>query len=349
MKLIYDPEIEHVALVDKAANKKKFKIIKRLAESNEVDTDKEEILHTVAIKKTDEEKRLVYGEVYTPYTVDTDEHFMLPDEIEKIAHNFMIGYRNQATDMNYMHAIDSDKYQVVESFIAKHDDTDYVPGSWVLGTKVIDDETWSQVKKGEITGYSLQGRSQLLEVTFDENGEFKLPDGRIVKKEEIKKIKKDARLDRCVESVLSQGYDESQAFAICNASLSKDGNFNRDAAISKADEYDKLFNVDAVQIATDGVYKTIESGMASALQKLKSLITKEGIMSVFDEHIAEWELNSDLENSLFLLRGAIEKHLHNVDMSTEQKKKLVKGELKSFETYILNAVESYSQTQTEEA
>ena len=46
---------------------------------------------------------------------------------------------------------------VVESFIAREGDPDFIPGSWVVGVHVPDNDTWNLIKTGELNGFSLEG------------------------------------------------------------------------------------------------------------------------------------------------------------------------------------------------
>lgn len=119
-----------------------------------------DVERTVPIVKVDAEKRIVLGVVYEPDVRDTDGNFMTAEEIEKMAYGFLENMRNANIDRNH-----DDKPQygvVVESFIARKGDPDFPPGSWVLGTHVIDDETWEAIKSGEITGYSIAGTCTLV-------------------------------------------------------------------------------------------------------------------------------------------------------------------------------------------
>jgi hypothetical protein len=103
-----------------------------------------------------DEKRIVYGEVYAPYQVDTDGEAMLPEDIERMAHNFLASGRVNKIDVQ--HNLQESGCLVVESFIARKDDPDgFIEGAWVLGTKIIPDDLWDKVKKGEINGYSFYG------------------------------------------------------------------------------------------------------------------------------------------------------------------------------------------------
>jgi hypothetical protein len=47
--------------------------------------------------------------------------------------------------------------RIVENFIARDDDPDFIPGSWVAAIHVADPITWSNIKAGYINGVSLDG------------------------------------------------------------------------------------------------------------------------------------------------------------------------------------------------
>lgn len=61
-------------------------------------------------------------------------------------------------------------YYIVESFIARDDDQDFVPGSWVLGVKIINDDLWQMILDGEINGFSYEALVSLepIEWVYDE-------------------------------------------------------------------------------------------------------------------------------------------------------------------------------------
>lgn len=106
------------------------------------------------IKKTDAEQQLVFAEVYAPMLVDAHEDFMSAETIRNMAYDFMRKGLTDAVDTN--HDREKNGSYIVESFIARDDDTIFIPGSWVVGIKV-DNETWALVKSGEINGFSLDG------------------------------------------------------------------------------------------------------------------------------------------------------------------------------------------------
>lgn len=117
----------------------------------------------VNFKKTDDEKRLVYGEVYVPWLVDSQGDFATPEDIEKAAHQFLLDGNLDKIDTH--HDFIAKECAVVESFIARPGDPTFTPGAWVLVTKVFSDEVWDQIKKGEINGYSMAGNGQRIPMT----------------------------------------------------------------------------------------------------------------------------------------------------------------------------------------
>ncbi len=111
--------------------------------------------HRNRIVVKSEDRRLVYGEVYAPWQIDTDGETMTPEAIEGMAHRFLAAGRTNKIDIQ--HDGKESGALVVESFIARKDDPDdFVLGSWVLGV-VIPKEHWGAVKSGEINGFSFAG------------------------------------------------------------------------------------------------------------------------------------------------------------------------------------------------
>ena len=146
---IKNAQISFVSLVDKAANKKKFAIIKAEAAPT--------FEKVIPILKVDEEKRIVSGIVYEPDVPDAHDEFMTAEEIEKSAHQFLKDYRN----IDKQHDFVGGQADVVESWIAKEDgtlgDQDIRKGTWLMSVHVDDDDTWGEIKKGELTGFSMGG------------------------------------------------------------------------------------------------------------------------------------------------------------------------------------------------
>jgi hypothetical protein len=159
---LVNANITHVSYVDKGANQKQFFFTK----SDKQPDFKKEV--KLFINKEDEEQQLVYGVVYEPgnaddpETWDSHEDFMTAEEIEKAAHGFLKDARN----IDKQHDFEAGVGEVVESYIAPADFTigehEIKKGSWVLVTKA-SDEVWEEIKKGEITGYSMAGTAEVIE------------------------------------------------------------------------------------------------------------------------------------------------------------------------------------------
>ena len=120
----------------------------------------------VDFKKSDEKKQIVFGEVYVPNRRDTDGNFMTAETIEKMAHDFMMNKRN--SQISKSHDGNTNKGCVVESFIAKEGDPDFIAGSWVVGVYVPDAEIWKSIEQGKLTGFSIEGVGELIEEVQDE-------------------------------------------------------------------------------------------------------------------------------------------------------------------------------------
>jgi hypothetical protein len=122
--------------------------------------------------KMDEDKRQVFGwasvvEVNGEPVIDRQGDWITPDEIEKAAYEYVVksrkgGHQHKRTDDGQpFHAAD-----MIESIvftpekISKMGLPDDFPVGWWVGYKVNDDETWSKVKKGDITGFSIHGKGK---------------------------------------------------------------------------------------------------------------------------------------------------------------------------------------------
>jgi hypothetical protein len=106
------------------------------------------------IKNINQMEQIVYGEVYAPYVIDSHGEMMLPEDIRKLAHRFLIAQKNHYIDI--MHQNVPVTASIVESYIARPDDPDYTEGSWVLAVKIFDDNVWQDILDGKLNGYSLE-------------------------------------------------------------------------------------------------------------------------------------------------------------------------------------------------
>ena len=118
----------------------------------------------VPIIKINQKKRIVYGIVYAPQEADAHNHFMSRDEIENMAHRWMMSSRK----MDEQHDLISGSGAPVESFIVREGDRHFTDetgkarvGAWVLGTRVLDEKIWQKIVQKKIKAYSIYGVAKL--------------------------------------------------------------------------------------------------------------------------------------------------------------------------------------------
>ncbi|MCU4956075.1 hypothetical protein COL22_17130 [Bacillus thuringiensis] len=150
--------IRYVSLVTKGANGRQFAIMKS-ATAKQPNISKQ-----VPILKTEEEKQLVTGVVYEPDVEDSHGDKMTAEEIEKAAYTFMENYQH----IDKQHDEIAGKGTVVENWIAKSDMTvgeqEVKAGTWLMTVRVDDADTWEEIKKGEVTGFSMGGFGERVEI-----------------------------------------------------------------------------------------------------------------------------------------------------------------------------------------
>jgi len=93
--------------------------------------------------------------VYAPQKIDSDHEFMTAVEIQKAAHEFVRSGKMAEIDVQHDNKVVKGCC-VVESFIARDDDKDFIPGAWVVGVHVPDTTLWAKIKKGELNGFSME-------------------------------------------------------------------------------------------------------------------------------------------------------------------------------------------------
>ncbi|QHJ74647.1 hypothetical protein VH22019_00083 [Vibrio phage VH2_2019] len=106
------------------------------------------------VKTTDDELQVLFAEAYAPVVVpDADGDVMTTEEIRKLAYRFM--YKGDTHCVDTQHSRERNGSVIVESFIARKGDPDFIEGAWVVGIWVPDPLLWAQVKAGEFRGLSL--------------------------------------------------------------------------------------------------------------------------------------------------------------------------------------------------
>lgn len=149
---ITDARIRFVSLVDKAANKHQF-LLKKADDGTAIFSTCGKII------KTDSENHYVTGIVYEPMTEDSQGNYMSEEEIVKAAYWFA----KNGDKVDLQHSFEPlDGAAVVESWVAKADfeigSMKIKKGTWLMTVEISDEEVWSGIENGEITGFSMGGQ-----------------------------------------------------------------------------------------------------------------------------------------------------------------------------------------------
>jgi len=119
---------------------------------------------TVAFSKADEELQVVWGEVYAPNIPDSQGDFMTVEDVRIMMWRFMKADRLKKLDTQ--HSQMDNGCHIIECFQARDTDSDFIPGSWVIGVWCPDD-VWRLVKSGELNGFSLDGIGVRIETALE--------------------------------------------------------------------------------------------------------------------------------------------------------------------------------------
>lgn len=118
------------------------------------------------VKRNDHEyEQVVMGEVLIPDIPNSFGDIYTREAIREFCYEFArqrdgIDIDHDEVDVTGTHAY------VVESFIARKGDPDFIEGSWVVGMKITDAETWLKVLSGELAGYSFTALVEMYPVVF---------------------------------------------------------------------------------------------------------------------------------------------------------------------------------------
>ena len=114
------------------------------------------------VKDEDGYEHLVFAEVLIPNVLNVYGDFHTEQSVREFAYGFMVdGF---GIDINHDNVDVSSSIYVVESFIARENDPDFVQGAWVIGLLVKDAEIWDKILTGELTGYSYEAIVTMLPI-----------------------------------------------------------------------------------------------------------------------------------------------------------------------------------------
>lgn len=123
----------------------------------EIESDKQSENRTIEVIKLDKAKQIVYGVFLWPDKADHDGDVVSEEDIEKVAHQFLVDYR----DVDECHKEETIKADVVQSMIAWEDGIDFygkklVKGAWFGAIKIHDLDVWNKVVSGEYEAFSVR-------------------------------------------------------------------------------------------------------------------------------------------------------------------------------------------------
>lgn len=107
-----------------------------------------------------EAKRLAFGAVLVPGEPDSDGDVLTAEKIADVAHDWLADYGN----IDLQHSLNNAALPV-ESFLLPSamavkiggQEVELPPGTWILGSRIVDDALWDKVVRGELSGYSIMG------------------------------------------------------------------------------------------------------------------------------------------------------------------------------------------------
>lgn len=100
-------------------------------------------------------ERVVMAEVIVPNAPNVFNDYWTPEATREAAYMFM--KKGFGIDIEHDNVdVGSKDVYLVESFIARPGDPDFIEGAWVVGMYIANDEIWQDVLTGEINGYSYE-------------------------------------------------------------------------------------------------------------------------------------------------------------------------------------------------
>jgi hypothetical protein len=117
--------------------------------------------HETRVIKADAagDQRLFFNVVLEPEVTDSQGDIYSAEEIELAAHLWMADFLNLGLGHK---GLINDGATPVESWIQRNlwkldDGQEVIPGTWVLGAKIHDDQLWQAFKSGELNAWSIEG------------------------------------------------------------------------------------------------------------------------------------------------------------------------------------------------
>lgn len=121
---------------------------------------------TVSIKRKDGEEweRVVFAEVLIPDVPNVYGDLWSKKAVREAAYEFL--RQGYGIDVDHDNVDVSGPVHVVESFIVRPGDEDFIEGSWVVAMRVEDDVLWQKILDNEINGYSYEAMVSFIDGVF---------------------------------------------------------------------------------------------------------------------------------------------------------------------------------------
>ena len=116
-------------------------------------------------KNEDGFEHIAFAEVLVPDKPNVYGDFHTKESVRDFAYGFMVG--GFSIDVEHDNNDVTGKVHVVESFIARPGDPDFVEGAWVVGIYVPDDELWQDILDNKINGFSYEALVSAIQATVD--------------------------------------------------------------------------------------------------------------------------------------------------------------------------------------
>lgn len=118
----------------------------------------------VVRKDSSQWEQVVFAEVIVPEMANVYGDYWTEDAIKDAA--YMYARKGFKIDLEHDNVDISDKVTVVEFFIVRDNDPDFIKGSWVVGMHIEDDAIWQAVLSGEVNGYSYEAMVEPMPATL---------------------------------------------------------------------------------------------------------------------------------------------------------------------------------------
>lgn len=114
-------------------------------------------------------EQVVFCEVIVPDVINVVGDISSREHVRDFAYEFARQGYGVDVDHDQIDVAGKDCY-VVESFIARDGDPDFIAGSWVVGLKITNDALWARILAGEINGLSFDADVKCIEIEYETGG-----------------------------------------------------------------------------------------------------------------------------------------------------------------------------------